>query len=871
MGTPVRHVLPNGLTAILVENHAAPVAAIQAWVSVGAADEAEDEAGLAHLHEHMLFKGTGRRKPGEIARDIEARGGEVNAWTSYDETVYHLVLASEFFGEGLDVLADALQASTFDADELSRETEVVVEEIKRSQDMPARRLSQNLFALAFESHPYRRPVIGTERSVRSFDRAKILGFYRRHYVPSRVTLVAVGDFDETAALREVVRLWGGSFGNAGPPAPARPAEPEQRAARVRLATDDLREAQLAVAWHAPALRGLDVPALDLLAIVLGQGDSSRLSLNVKRGAELATEAHAYCYAAKDPGLVVAGVTVAGDRGQGALGALLREVQRLREEEVSEAELAMAKRQLEAEAIYLHETVQGWARRLGYYESVAGSLDFERDYLGRIQATSAASVRAAAESYLGSDRLSVAGLLPKGFPLDEDQAQEIAAETLRPAKAQPPGREAAVVAAPAFVRPTSSRPDPLRTFSLPGGGTLLVERDASVPLVAFRAVYPGGLRWESPAQNGIDQLLARVMTRGAAGRSAEAIAKDIDRMAGGLGATAGRNSFGLRAEFLSRFFPEAFALFLDCLLRPDLAEAEIEKERAVLLQEIHSREDHPAGVAFELFAKTMYRTHPYRLSVSGEVEPVSRLGRPDLEGHLRRVAGPRALTLAVAGDVDPERVAEQAARALAAAPARERTEPPLPEAERRPSEPRRAVRTLQKAQAHLVLGFLGARLSEPVRFTLDVISAVLSGQGGRLFVELRDKRSMAYSVSSMNVEALDPGYFAVYMGTSPEKVEGAVTAVRHELSRLREELVPAPELDRARRYLIGSHAIGLQRRSASAAALAFDQAYGLGAEEHRHYGERVAAVTAAELRETARSILDPQGEVLALVGPGSASV
>ncbi len=111
----MRYVFSNGLTVLLEESHAAPVAAIQAWVGVGSADETEDEAGLAHLHEHMLFKGTERRGPGVIAREVEARGGEINAWTSYDETVYHLVLASEFLGDGLDILSDSLRASTFDA------------------------------------------------------------------------------------------------------------------------------------------------------------------------------------------------------------------------------------------------------------------------------------------------------------------------------------------------------------------------------------------------------------------------------------------------------------------------------------------------------------------------------------------------------------------------------------------------------------------------------------------------------------------------------------------------------------------------------------------------------------------------------------
>ncbi len=511
-------------------------------------------------------------------------------------------------------------------------------------------------------------------------------------------------------------------------------------------------------------------------------------------------------------------------------------------------------------------MQGWARRLGYDEASAGSLEFEREYLARVQATSPAEVRAAAAQALTPEGVSLAGLLPKDFPLSEDQAREILAAELRPAPSRKVEPNAAAPA-PAYVRPPTSRPDPLKTYKLPGGGTLLVERDPSVPLAAFRAAYPGGLFWESEAQNGIGQLLAMTLTRGATGRSSEAIALEVDRMAGSLGGAAGRNSFGLSGEFLSRFFPDAFGLFLDCLLHPELAEAELEKERALLLQAIRSRDDHPSGLAFELFAKTLYRTHPYRLPLHGAAASVEKISRADLERFLGKVAGHGALTLAVVGDVDPERVMAQASEAILAAPQRRETaHPPKAGPEAQPREPRRIAHALDKAQSHLVLGYLGARLADADRFALDVLSAVLSGQGGRLFVELRDKRSMASSVSSMRGEGLDPGYFAVYMGTSPEKVDAALAGVREELRRVREDGVSEPELARSRQHLIGTHAISLQRRAASAGALALDHAYGLGAEEHRRYPERIAAVTAGHVRAVAQKYLDPKGEVLALVGP-----
>jgi zinc protease len=184
-------------------------------------------------------------------------------------------------------------------------------------------------------------------------------------------------------------------------------------------------------------------------------------------------------------------------------------------------------------------------------------------------------------------------------------------------------------------------------------------------------------------------------------------------------------------------------------------------------------------------------------------------------------------------------------------------------------PRAAVRALEKAQAHLVLGYPGLCLGEPDRDVLEVLATILSGQGGRLFIELRDKKSLAYSVSAFAMEGVDPGWFAVYIGCGPNKVGEALRGIREQLERVRQEPPSAAELERARTHLIGSQAIGLQRNSARAALLAFDECYGLGAEWSNGYAERIAAVTAEGVRALASRLLAPEHETVALIAPQAA--
>ncbi|MCZ6714544.1 MAG: pitrilysin family protein, partial [Deltaproteobacteria bacterium] len=276
----MRTTLKNGLKVLLVEDHAAPVVALNVWVRVGSADEKPDEGGMAHVFEHMLFKGTERRAVGEIARTVEAAGGHINAFTGFDMTVYHITMASRDMTVGIDVLADAVLHSTFDPGELAKEQEVILEEIRRGLDSPHRVLSQSVFDTAYQQHPYRLPVIGTEELVKSFSREQLLDFFERWYVPNNMTFVAVGDLNPKATLKQIRE----AFSNVEPRpdlSHPRQAESQQSTPRSIVVRRSFKQTLLGLAYPITAFSDPDTPYLDLLSMVLGSGDSSRLYRNVK--------------------------------------------------------------------------------------------------------------------------------------------------------------------------------------------------------------------------------------------------------------------------------------------------------------------------------------------------------------------------------------------------------------------------------------------------------------------------------------------------------------------------------------------------------------------------------------------------------------
>ncbi len=563
MPSTIRYQLDNGLTVLLEENHATPVVAFQAWVGVGSADEPEELAGIAHVFEHMLFKGTARRGVGQIAQEVEGAGGDINAWTAFDQTVFHVVMASRYFDTGLDIIADALQHSSFDPEELSRELKVVLEEVKQGEDTPSRIASQAMFAAAYGKHPYRRPVIGTSKTVSTFRRDKLVDFFRRYYVPSNITLVVVGDFDAAKARKKIAAAWGEASAAPAPRAPRR-VEPRQKAPRVTVVTGDVREAHLAVAFHVPPLRDDDTAPLDLAAIILGQGDSSRLQVEVKRNRQLVTEAWAYSYSPRDPGLLVAGATLPPERTDEALDALLGETFRIATAEVTPEELDKAKAIIESDAVYQKETVQGTARKLGFYETVAGSLGWEAEYGRAIRDVSPARLRAAVARYVQPDNATIALLLPKAVVADAGGKAKIEARLLE-------RLDVAWRRARANEQPVAPSDGQVFREVLPSGARVLVMRDPSIPLVAMRAVWVGGLRAEDERVNGVTNLLASLVTRGTKTKSGDEIAHEVESLAGSIGGFSGRNSFGLRAEVLSRHASHGLGLLADCILHPAFSE------------------------------------------------------------------------------------------------------------------------------------------------------------------------------------------------------------------------------------------------------------------------------------------------------------
>lgn len=859
---PIRRVLPNGMVVIVKENHSAPVVSIQALVRAGSTAEREHEAGMAHLHEHMLFKGTRTRPVGSIAREVEAAGGDINAYTSWDHTVYFVDMASRFADLGVDILADILENATFDPGELEKEKEVVLEEIRRSRDIPESRLSETFFSRAYQVHPYRNPVIGRAETVQAVTRDAILDFYKRWYTPSNVIWVLVGDVEAECILPALEARLSKIEARAAPQL-VRAQEPPQKEPRAVVVRADVKQAYLRLGFPIPGIAHPDVPALDLLAQVLGQGKSSRLYQALRMQKRVVNSVGATSMTPADPGMLQVSATLEPSNLEEALRGILTEVFRIAAEPIAEDELRRAKAQIESDFIYQQETAQGQARELASYEALCGDLTFGRKYLDALRALGLQDLLAVGRKYVHPHRTTIAALLPSSYDSawTEERILEILSSCHGGASVSP---DLQAGAADAF------SPKVLR-LSLANGGRLLAKESRETPVVSLYAAFLAGLPAETTETNGVGNFMASMLTQGTTSRSAAQIAEEIESLAGSLSGFSGRDSFGLQAEVVSWNFVPTLRVFADCLLHPAFPEAELEKKRQDILAAIQNQEDNLARSAFQLFWSSLYPGCLYGMDPLGTLETVRKLRREDLLSHYNKYAVGGNFVLAIAGDVPAEKALETARALFESLPDRGAEGPvatgspcgtkPLRESSRRVSA--------EKQQAHLVVGSRGTVYADPDRYALAVLDAVLSGQGGRLFLDLRDRQSLAYSVTSFTREGMQPGAVGVYIATSPDKRDRALEGILRHLRRIRSKPISEEELARAKNYLVGTYELGLQTQSAQAAQIAYDELYGLGAESYREYAAKIQAVSAADVRKVAQKYLDPQNLVTVQILPGVA--
>lgn len=829
-----RFVLDNGLTVLHLEDRSAALVSAQLWVRTGSIHEGKHlGAGLSHYLEHLLFKGTTRRGDGVIAREVQEHGGDINAYTTYDRTVYYLDLPAEHAGFALDLLADMAFHARLDEEEILLEREVILREIAMGRDDPDRQLSRAGFQSAFKVHPYRFPVIGHEALFNQLTPDDLRAYYRSRYTPANMVLVVVGAINDAELRAELKATFD--------PVPARavepvwiPGEPPQLAGRSERLRKDVQICRGVMAFRIPHLAHPDAPGLDVLATILGRGQSSLLWRELREERRLVHHISATCWNPGEVGLFW--ITYACEPHQREIveTAIQALIGGLVNRGFDEAQVAKARRLALVDEVNVRKTMSGQASRLGAAEVVVGDLGFTEVYFRALAAVTADSLARLIVRYLNPDRLSCVSV----NALDAEPAPSAASATLR-------------------------APDAFEMKTLGNGARLIWQRDSRLPKVHLRLSGLGGALHEPPAKRGVTALLATLLTRDSRWQTANEVAEAVESVGGSFRDYAGNNTFGLSLEVLTEDLPLARILLEDAVLNPRWDEASFVRERDALLADLRESQDDIVDHGRRAMRRRFFGEHPMAVEPGGELETIKAITLEDVRNLYHHLMLASNLVLTVVGDIDPEKDLAAFETFLLDLPDWAFRVPKVPFSGPVPGDERE---TMEREQTVVFLAYPDVGVTSAEDLQGQLLDAICSDMSSELFKQVREDRGLAYFVATQRTVGLDCGQFTFYAGTRPDAADEVLSVLRAEAARLREEGPSQAEIDRARARLKARMRMSLHTPASRATHVSLNLHYGRPLNDWEDYDQRLDALTREDLKSFASRFRD-DAAVSFMVGPG----
>lgn len=846
-----REQLANGVTLLVQRRRNAPAASVVTYVRAGFLDEPDRIAGVSHVLEHMIFKGTPTVGPGELARRTKALGGALNAYTAYDRTVYFATVPAANADGALALQSDAVRNASIDAEELRRELGVIVQEARRKLDSPSAVAGETLHELLYDQHRFRRWRIGTEAALEAFTRDDVAEYHASRYVPGRTIAVLVGDVDEDAALDMLRSRWADWRRDAAPfdTGPVEVSSPELR---VRRLDGDVTQADLVVGWRGVHPLHDDAPALELAAALLSAGRGARLA-RLLRDPGLVGGVDTSHYGAADVGVFAVGAELEPARIDEALGVIGGAVRDLIEHAADRDELERARTLLRMRFVRGLEGYEGRAIALAASEAAGDvtRLDRRED---RLLAVTPDSLRDAVATRLVPEGASAVAYFPRQSTAAFDL--ETVGSALRAAPRRP--LPVAPVATPRRVMMPSlvtvrRTAHAVHHVALPGLD-VLTARHGDVPQVTL-GVWRGRTELEDATTAGLAALAVRSMLRGTTSRDNAQLALALESLGGVLGASLGADTLGFGTTVLSEHATLAAELLADVLTVPRFDDDAIAIERALLADDARAVADDSVRFPFQLALGTAFGDRGYGAPTLGTPASLAVLEPVTVRSwHARLLARGRTTVVAV-GDADPLRLADDLAEVFAEAGAQAATDG-AHELPRATIHHGVRVERRDRQQSAFAMLFPAPARTDAARHAAEAWAAIAGGLGGRLFEALRDRRSLAYTVMASSWQRRRAGALITYIATAPDRLDEARAAMLEELDEFRAEPPTLDETTRATAMLAGQAEIARQTAGSYASEIADAWLRGEGLIELDEPGRPYRAVTPDDVHAVARQSLDP---------------
>jgi zinc protease len=845
-------VLNNGMT-VIVKRVQSPVLAVRAYAKTGGVYEGKWlGGGLSHLLEHLVAGGTNERRTEEQNRNLLQKiGNNSNAYTTYDHTCFYVNTTTEHLDEAVDLVAGWMLGAKITPEEYAREYQVVQRELEMDKGEPDRVFQNLTQENRYRVNPARVPVIGYQEVIQGLSRDDVYSYYRLAYQPNNLVFAVAGDIDPEKML-DVVRR------NVAEAKPGREfphditPEPPVLAPRKSVATfPKLGQAKIDIGFPSVQLDNPDLYALDLLATILGGGESSVLVEELRDKRQLVSVVGA---SDDTPSYVEGTFSIMMEldpdpqKMNAATQAALEQVEKLKAEPIDENRVARAKAQFRANRIKQMQTAEDTIGTMATDFISSDDAHFSEHYVDRVQKVTAEQLQAVARKYLDPARLVTT--------------------TLMPAEAVAKKRDASAAEGVAKADERVTR------LQLDNGMTLLHKRVTTSPIVEVRMYAQGGLTAEDERTNGLGNMTMEMLARGTKTRSAEQIAEFFDSIGGDLDTGSGNNSWYWNMTCLKEDFPKAMQVWGDVVSNPSFPQEEIPAVRQRILGDIESQDADWNQQATRFFRKSYFgpMKSPYQFMPIGQKEIIEKAGPDQLRDWYQTKVLKGRRVLAIFGDVTLDDAKKAAMDCLGAEARSENVGDPapalaaMPQAAAPSPQPqvnviRVEVQPTEQALAGIIIGYKSDSVISRPSPALDVLDTMTSGWGyptGYLFDILRG-RGLVYVVHATDMPGVSdktPGTFFAYAGCDPKNVNEVVDVILENIARCQgsDQDMQPDWFQRSKQLITVGDAMDNETAAQQATTAALDELFGLGYDYHQHFAERINAVTLDQVRQAAKSML-----------------
>ncbi len=826
--------ITNGMTVIVQENHSAPVATVRCYVqNTGSAYEGKHlGAGLSHMLEHLVAGGSTNRRPEAQIREIlDSLGGQNNAYTSDSVTCFLIDCPGPSVSVAIELTADNMQNSTIPEHEYVREMGVVQRELEMGEADRSTVLYHAMKKLIYTEHPVRHPTVGYLGVVQQVKRDEVIAFYKNRYVPQNMTFVVVGDVKTDDVLDTVLDRFK-NFQRTTERFEVLPVEPDQVSARSTRIEMEGATTLFAFAWPTIPLQDPDLYALDVASFILTHGDTSRLMKRLQIDEPLVLSVSSV---SNTPGFVKGWFEVEAEcepkNFESVRKIVFEEIERLKNKPVSSEELAKAKRQKAAEHVFQQQTVENQAEVLSESYRSTGDPLFDAHYVEAIQHVTAEEIVAVANKYFVPHRLNTVIVDPLGSAAGKNAGSvEKEAET------------------------------PILKKQLANGLTVLLKRQAALPLVTIQAYIKGGAVADTGETQGLASITTEMLEKGTKKFSADEIAEYFDSIGGTISLGSQVNTSYLQTAVLKDDAVSSLDYVYQVLFEPTFPADEFANVKEIRLGKIAARQADPRAEIMDFWAKLLPVSSPYSRLALGEKASVAKLTPADCKKFHKTYFVPNNTVLSVFGDIDPEAMLKTIDAAFGKVPKSDAFKWPEFSLMQTPlsADVMKHLKHQKQNTAMVLVSYPTVAVrDEKTRAAIDVLDALLTGggsAGGRLFEELRGEQ-LVYYVMGIHMSGFAPGYFNFLAQTRPESLSQVVGRIRAALDTIRREGIPTDDFEKAKGKLIVAHAMRNTTPAEQAFQASIDELYGLGYDHDKSYPERIGRVKVEDVVAVVKKYFD----------------